>query len=123
VSVPVQRVLPDSPEGRLIRAVGVELDLVAAESAAWKALVRRNPIAAEQSLVVAEEALRELVKLAAEAVPAKRHVERLADLRQAVERRSGDLPALMVRRARAADARTGLSIIQPALPIVRKAGN
>jgi Ca-activated chloride channel family protein len=123
VSVPVQRVLPDSPEGRFIRAVGVELDLVAAESSAWKALMRRNVVPAEQFLVVAEEALRELVRLAVETVPAKRHVERLADLRQAVERRSGDLPALMVRRARAADARTGLSIIQPALPAARKAGN
>jgi Ca-activated chloride channel homolog len=123
VSVPVQRVLPDSPEGRLILAVGVELDLVAAESSAWRALMRRNPVAAEQSLTVAEEALRELVKLAVETVPAKRHVERLADLRQAVERRSADLPALMVRRAREADARTGLSIIRPALPAARKAGN
>lgn len=122
VSVPVQRVLPDSPEGRFIRAVGVELDLVAAESAAWKSLVRRNPIAAEQSLKVAEEALRELVRLAVEAVPARRHVERLADLKLAVQRRAGELPALVVRRARAADAHTGLSIIQPAIPI-RKAGN
>ncbi len=123
VSVPVQRVLPDSPEGRFIRAVGVELDLVAAESAAWKSLMRRNPIAAGQALAQAEEALRELVKLAVDAVPAKRHVDRLGDLKLAVERRTqGDLPALLVRRARAADARTGLSIIQPAVP-VRKVEN
>lgn len=116
VAVPVQRVLPDSPEGRFIRAVAVELDLVAAEAAAWKALMRRNPAAAESSLNEAEAALRELVKLSVEAVPAKRHVERLGDLRQAVDKRSGDLPALVVRRARAADARTGLSLVQPLLP-------
>ncbi|MFL5358037.1 vWA domain-containing protein [Archangium sp.] len=124
VAVPVQRVLPDSPEGRFIRAVGVELDLVAAESAAWKALLRRNPIAAEKSLSEAEEGLRELVRLAVEEVPAKRHVERLADLRVAVEKRAGEVPALVVRRARAADARTGLSVIQP-VPVLpaRKAGS
>ncbi|WNG43194.1 VWA domain-containing protein [Archangium minus] len=122
VAVPVQRVLPDSPEGRFIRAVGAELDLVSAESVAWKALMRRNPAAAEQSLKAAEEALRELVRLGVDEVPAKRHVDRLADLKLAVERRTGELPALLVRRARAADARTGLSIIQPAIP-ARKAGN
>jgi Ca-activated chloride channel family protein len=124
VAVPVQRVLPDSPEGRFIRAVGVELDLVASESAAWKALLRRNPIAAEKSLSEAEEALRELVRLAVDEVPAKRHVERLADLRLGVEKRAGEVPALVVRRARAADARTGLSVIQPIpVPPARKAGS
>ncbi|QRN96865.1 VWA domain-containing protein [Archangium violaceum] len=123
VTVPVQRVLPDSPEGRFVRAVGAELDLVAAEASAWKALLRRNPTAAEHALAHAEEFLRELVRLSVEQVPAKRHVDRLADLRLAVERRSGDVPALGVRRARAADAHTGLSIVQPALPIVRKARN
>lgn len=124
VAVPVQRVLPDSPEGRFVCAVGVELDLVAAESAAWKALLRRNPIAADKSLSEAEASLRELVRLAVDEVPAKRHVERLADLRLAVEKRAGEVPALVVRRARAADARTGLSVIQP-VPLLpaRKAGN
>ncbi|MGZ3461200.1 MAG: vWA domain-containing protein, partial [Archangium sp.] len=122
VTVPVQRVLPDSPEGRFIRAVGVELDLVAAESTAWKALMRRNPVAAEKALAEAEQALRELVRLAVDAVPAKRHVERLADLKLAVERRSGEVSALGVRRARAADLRTGLSTIAPVLP-VRKVRN
>jgi Ca-activated chloride channel family protein len=123
VTVPVQRVLPDSPEGRFVRAVGVELDLVAAEASAWKALLRRNATAAELTLGHAEEFLRELVRLSVEQVPARRHVDRLADLRLAVERRSGDVSALGVRRARAADAHTGLSIVQPALPVVRKARN
>ena len=122
VTVPVQRVLPDSAEGRMIRAVGVELDLVAAESASWKALLRKNAPGAEQALSTAEAALNELVALAAEQVPARRHVERLKDLRQAVERKAGELPALLVRRARAEDARTGLSIVQ-ALPLPRKSGN
>lgn len=121
VAVPVQRVLPDSAEGRLIRAVGAELDLVAAEAAAWKALMRRDPPAAEQSLGVAEQALRKLTQLEVESVPAQRHQDRLADLRRAVEHRLGDLPALMVRRARSADARTGLSVVQM-LPAPKKAG-
>jgi hypothetical protein len=47
--------------------------------------------------------------LAAEEVPARRHLERLADLRLAVERRVAELPALMVRRAKAEGARTSVS--------------
>jgi Ca-activated chloride channel family protein len=116
VSVPVQRVLPDSPEGRFIRAVAEELELVTAESTAWKSLLRRNPVAAEQALKEAEASLKELVRLAVEEVPATRHVERLADLRVAVQQRAGDVPALVVRRARAEGTRTGLSIVQ----LVRK---
>lgn len=119
VAVPVQRVLPDSPEGRYIQAVGEELSLVAAESAAWKSLLRRNPVAAEAALKEAETALKALVRLAVDEVSAKRHVERLADLRAAVEQRANELPALMVRRARAEGTRTGLSIVQ----LVRKEEN
>jgi Ca-activated chloride channel family protein len=117
--VTVERVTPDSAEGRLVRAVGAELELVAAESAAWKALVRRNPSQAEQSLKQAEEFLRELVWLASEAVPARRHVDRLADLRVAVQHRVNELPALVLRRAQAANARTGVSLVEPAA-IIRK---
>lgn len=120
--VPVQRALPDSPEGRFIRAVAMELELVAAESAAWKALLRRDPVAAERSLSEAEAALRELVRLAVGTVSAKRHVGRLGDLRLAVERRTGDVSALGVRRAQAADTRTGLSLIH-LVPPVRKLEN
>lgn len=108
-SVPVTRVLPDSPQGRLIRAVSVELELVAAEGAAWKALSRRDVETAGRSLNEAEAALHELVRLSAEEVPARRHLERLADLRLAVERRVAELPALMVRRAKAEGARTSVS--------------
>jgi len=108
-SVPLSRVLPDSPQGRLVRAVSVELDLVAAEGAAWKSLSRRDVDAAGRSLNEAEAALHELVRLSVEEVPARRHLERLADLRLAVERRVAELPALMVRRAKAEGARTSLS--------------
>jgi Ca-activated chloride channel family protein len=108
-SVTLTRVLPDSPQGRLVRAVSVELDLVAAEGAAWKALSRRDVDGAGRSLNEAEAALHELVRLAAEEVPARRHLERLADLRLAVERRVAELPALMVRRAKAEGARTSVS--------------
>ena len=121
VGVPVVRVLPDSAQGRLLRAVALELDLVAAESAAWKALSRRNPVAAEKALTEAEDALHGLVRLEAEEVPSARHVERLADLRLAVERRTGELPPLLVRRARAADARTGLSQVSFLPASLRKA--
>lgn len=108
-SVTVTRVLPDSPQGKLVRAVSVELDLVAAEGAAWKALSRRDVEGAGRSLNEAEAALHELVRLSAEEVPARRHLERLADLRLAVERRVAELPALMVRRAKAEGARTSVS--------------
>jgi Ca-activated chloride channel family protein len=120
VNVPVTRVEAESAEGRLVRAMGVELELVQAEGAAWKALARRQAVAAEQALKEAERALHELVRLAVEEVPARRHVERLADLRAVVERRaSGELPALPERRAQAARSRTSVSLIQ-ALPIPAK---
>jgi Ca-activated chloride channel family protein len=118
--VTVERVAPDSAEGRLVRAVGAELELVAAESTAWKALVRRNPAQAEEALKQAEVSLRELVWLASEAVPARRHVDRLADLRVAVQHRVNELPALVLRRAQAANARTGVSLVEPAPAIIRK---
>ncbi|MBN1204011.1 MAG: VWA domain-containing protein [Myxococcaceae bacterium] len=108
-SVPLTRVLPDSPEGRIVRAVSVELDLVGAEGTAWKALSRRDVDAAGRALNEAEAALHELVRLSVEEVPARRHLERLADLRLAVERRVAELPALMVRRAKAEGARTSVS--------------
>jgi Ca-activated chloride channel family protein len=118
-SVTVTRVLPDSAQGRLLRAVSVELDLVAAEGAAWKALSRRDVDAAGRSLNEAEAALHELVRLSAEEVPARRHLERLADLRLAVERRVAELPALLVRRAKAEGARTSVSQVLR-LPVGKK---
>jgi Ca-activated chloride channel family protein len=109
VTVPVTRVLPDSPEGRQVRAVGRELELVAAESAAWKALSRRNLEAAERALGEAETALHALLRLASPEVPAQRHQERLLGLRRTVERRSAELPALLLRRAQAEGSRTTMS--------------
>jgi Ca-activated chloride channel homolog len=121
VAVPVLRVLPDSEQGRMVRAVGRELELVAAESAAWKALSRRDAQAAEQALQQAEDALHALARLEVAEVPATRHVERLAGLRLVVERRTGELPPLLVRQARSADASTGLSQVHVLHPSRRKA--
>ncbi|XXF78456.1 VWA domain-containing protein [Myxococcaceae bacterium GXIMD 01537] len=117
VTVPVTRVLPDSAEGRRVRAMSRELDLVAAESAAWKALSRRNVAAADRALAEAEAMLHALLRLASPSVPAQRHQERLAGLRRAVERRSAELPALLVRRAQAEGNRTSLSQVVR-LPVV-----
>lgn len=118
VTVPVTRVLPDSPEGRTVRAVARELELVAAESVAWKALSRRNVDAAERALTEAEAALHALMRLAAPEVPAQRHLERLAGLRRVVEKRSAELPALLIRRAQAENTRTTVSRVVrlPVLP-------
>jgi Ca-activated chloride channel family protein len=109
VTVPVTRVLPDSNEGRQVRAVAHELELVAAESAAWKALARRTLEAAERALGDAEVALHALLRVASPEVPAQRHQERLLGLRRTVEKRSAELPALLLRRAQAEGSRTTMS--------------
>lgn len=109
VTVPVTRVRPDSREGRQVRGVGTELELVAAESTAWKALARRNVEGAERALGEAEAALHALLRLDAPEVPAVRHRERLVGLRRAVERRSAELPALLLRRAQSEGTRTSMS--------------
>jgi Ca-activated chloride channel homolog len=108
-SIPLLRVTADSVQGRRVSAVNTELDLVAAEGTAWKALSRRDVESAGKALAQAEAALRELVRLNVDDVPARRHLERLADLRLAVERRVAELPALLVRRAKAEGARTSVS--------------
>lgn len=108
-SIPLVRVASDSVQGRRVSAVSTELDLVAAEGAAWKSLSRRDVESAGRALAQAEAALRELVRLNVDDVPARRHLERLADLRLAVERRVAELPALLVRRAKAEGARTSVS--------------
>lgn len=116
ITVPPVRVLPDSAEGRFVRAVASELDLVASEGAAWKALGRRHQAGAEQALEAADMALYKLARLGAPEVPPQRHVERLADLRRVVERRANQLPALVVRRAQSEVSRITMSRIGPALP-------
>lgn len=126
VPVPVTRVLPDSAEGRLVRAVLAELDLARAEATAWKALssvfrrhqgtpeqaleaVRRGLEAAGRAIESADHALARLVRLNAPEVPPQRHLGRLADLRRIIERRSAQPHALVMRRAHAEVSRITLS--------------
>jgi Ca-activated chloride channel family protein len=117
VSVPVTRILPDSEQGRYVRAVSAELELVAAESAAWKALGRRHQESAERALQAADIALYKLARLSAPEVPAQRHVERLADLRRFLERRANQqAPALVMRRAHSEVSRITMSRVGPAVP-------
>ncbi|RJS20262.1 VWA domain-containing protein [Corallococcus sp. H22C18031201] len=114
VSLPVTRLLPDSEEGRFVRAVSAELDLVACEAAAWKALGKRQVEAADRALDGADRALFKLARLASPAVPAQRHVDRLAELRRAVERRASQLPPLGIRRAQSEVSRVSISRVGPA---------
>lgn len=117
ISIPVTRALPDSGEGRFVRAVAAELDLVASEGNAWKALGRRHQAGAEQALEAADLALFKLARLGAPEVPAQRHVERLADLRRVVERRAAHVPALVVRRAQSEVSRITMSRVVPSGPV------
>ncbi|MFP2929468.1 vWA domain-containing protein [Pyxidicoccus sp. 3LG] len=114
ISVPVTRVLPESEQGRFVRAVSAELELVAAESAAWKALGRRHQDAAERALEAADLALYKLARLGALEVPAQRHVARLADLRRFMERRANQPAALILRRAHSEVSRITMSRVGPA---------
>jgi hypothetical protein len=85
---------------------------VAAETAAWLSLARKDMARAEAQLNDAESNLRQLVALAAEGVPVRRHLERLGDLRVAIERGEGDIP-LLIRRAQSARAGTHVSQVIP----------
>ncbi|MCP3063115.1 VWA domain-containing protein [Myxococcus sp. K38C18041901] len=113
----VTRVETDSDQGRFVRAVSAELELVAAEAAAWKSLGRKQQSAAEQALESADLALYKLARLGAPEVPPQRHLERLADLRRIVERRAAQPQALVMRRAHSEASRITLSRIGPALPL------
>jgi Ca-activated chloride channel family protein len=108
----LERVTPDSSRGRLIISLGHELSLVAEETAAWLSLARRDLDRAEQQLEQAENHLRQVVSLSPEGVPVRRHLERLGDLRLAVERGEGDIP-LLIRRAQSAHAGTHVSQVIP----------
>ncbi|NPC49427.1 VWA domain-containing protein [Corallococcus sp. AB032C] len=122
LSVPVTRLLLDSDEGRFVRAVSAELELVSHEAAAWKALSRRQQDAAERALEGADKGLYKLARLGSAEVPAQRHVDRLADLRRAVERRAAQPSALGVRRAQSEVSRITMSRIGPALPAAVNVG-
>jgi len=110
--IELEVVTPESSRGRLIIGISHELGLVADESAAWLSLARKDLTRAETQLESAETALRAIVSLAPEGIPARRHLERLADLRSAVERGEGDIP-LLIRRAQAARAGTNVSQVIP----------
>jgi Ca-activated chloride channel family protein len=117
--VPLQWVTRDSREGRLVLAVGLELDLVGAETVAWLSLAQRDPDRAGAVLLQAEQTLRELTALRVDEIAIDRHHERVTDLRAAVERGEGDIP-MMVRRAKAAKAGTHVSQVIPLEPHLAK---
>lgn len=110
--VEVERVAADSARGRLVLGIDHELELVAAETSAWLSLARKDLERAEEQLEDAEAHLRGIVGLAPEGIPVRRHLERLGDLRMAVERGEGDIP-LLIRRAQSARAGTNVSQVIP----------
>lgn len=109
-SIAVQKVWPDSQEGRLVLGINAELDLVHAETAAWAHLSRKDKSKAEERLDFAEARLRELVMLGGAGLPVRRHLDRLAELRLAVEQGVGDF-RLLARRSEAASTITRVSQI------------
>lgn len=118
--IPLTRVAPPSREGRLIQGVGLELDLVGAETVAWLAMAQKDPDRAAALLANAEQSLHELTRLAVDEIAIGRHTERLRDLRAAVERGEGDIP-MLVRRAKSARAGTHVSQVIPLEPhLVKK---
>jgi Ca-activated chloride channel family protein len=112
VSVPVNRVWPDSPEGQGIRAAGIELELVTAETQAWMALARKELDRAEGLLDTASVLLQQLVALEQDLALARRHMERVGELRASIDSGARDVP-LMVRRARSQRAGTHVSQVIP----------
>lgn len=107
-----ERVAPESAAGKLTIGISHELDLVSEETAAWLSLARKDLERAEQQLEAAEGHLRSIVTLSPEGIPVRRHLERLGDLRLAVERGEGDIP-LLVRRAQSTRAGTHASQVIP----------
>lgn len=112
VKVELETVTADSSRGRVVVGLSHELNLVTEETAAWLSLARRDPARAETQLEAAETALRAIVAMSPEGLPVRRHLERLADLRSAVERGEGDIP-LLIRRAQAVRAGTNVSQVIP----------
>jgi len=119
ISVPLYRVSADSREGKLVRGIGLELELVSAETASWLALAQRDPDRASSLLVEAEQAMNQLSSLVLDEIAVGRHMERLRDLRGAIERGEGDIP-MLVRRAKSARAGTHVSQVIPMEPRFKK---
>ena len=76
------------------------------------AMARKELGRAEQLLGTASDLLRELLALEQRLVVARRHMDRLGDLRRALNGGARDVP-LMVRRALAARAGTHISQVIP----------
>jgi Ca-activated chloride channel homolog len=114
LTVPVQRVDVNSHEGKFVSYVSLELSLVGAETAAWFSLARKDLERAEVELELAEKSAKSMVSLEFDtfSAPLRRHLDRLADLRLAVERGEGDIP-LLIRRAHSAKAGTHVSQVIP----------
>lgn len=110
--VELERVTAESARGKLIVGISHELELVSEETAAWLSLARKDLERAEQHLEAAEGHLRQVVTLSPEGIPVRRHLERVGDLRLAVERGEGDIP-LLIRRAQSARAGTHVSQVIP----------
>ena len=117
--IEVDRVEVDSARGKLTLGIGHELELVSAETAAWLSLARKDLERAETQLEEAERHLKAIVNMAPEGIPIRRHLERLGDLRLAVERGEGDIP-LLIRRAQSARAGTHVSQVIPIQAYRRK---
>ncbi len=111
-SFELEHVTGESARGRLILGINHELNLVSAETAAWLSLARKERSRAELQLEEAEASLRNMVALAPEGLPIRRHLERIGDLRLAIERGVGDIP-LLIRRAQSARAGTAVSQVIP----------
>ncbi len=118
-TIEVERVMGESARGRVVQGIAHELELVSAETSAWLSLARKDLERAEAQLEDAELHLRAIVALTPEGIPVRRHLERLGDLRLAVERGEGDIP-LLIRRARSANAGTHVSQVIPIQAYRRK---
>jgi Ca-activated chloride channel family protein len=117
--IEVERIVAESARGKFVLGVSHELELVSAETSAWLSLARKDLERAENQLEEAERHLREIVSMTPEGIPVRRHLERLGDLRLAVERGEGDIP-LLIRRAQSAKAGTHVSQVIPLQAYRRK---
>ncbi len=111
--IEVTRTWAETSEGRLVRSIGVELRLLQEEMRAWGLALRRDP-RAKTFLDAATACLQQLVLLDSPEIDRRRHLDRLSDLRLAVERGEGDMK-LLARRSRSAAEHTHVSQIGPLL--------
>jgi Ca-activated chloride channel homolog len=107
--VEVIRTWAETSEGRRLRSIGIELTLLKEEMRAWDMVLAHDP-RAKNYLDVATACLQQLVLLDSPEIDRRRHLDRLADLRLAVERGEGDLQ-LLARRSRSASEHTHVSQI------------